>query len=710
MNKKKNLIMGIFLLAGVSFLFSSMIQQETAKELFERALYLEETKGDLEKAIGVYLRIVKEFPDERATAANAQLHIGLCYEKLGLKEAVKAFQKVVDNYPDQADAVKVAKDKLSLILKAKSVLDKGNSGFNLRKINDSSDVDPYGMSPDGRYISYTDWMGGLLGVYEIATGKKRYLDEKGSQIVLGSCWSPDGEWIAYNALNEEEFWDLRIIGHEGSEPRVLYKNKENFIHPVGWSPDGQYVLVSLGRTDGVKMFDQHIALVSVEDGSVDIVKTLDHADPTGAVGVVFSPEGRYLAYDFSPEKGSPFRDIFVISKDGKDEVSLIKHPADDYLLSWTPDGNSILFISDRRGTQDMWIIGIEEGKPKGEPVRIKSNMGSIRSLGFSKEGSFFYGLSTGQRDVFLAEIDAEKGVLTSYPRKVVKRNLGENCSPDWSPDGKYIAYVSKGRGINSLRVISIETDEEREVSRPDARAFAGISYALRWSPDSRSLLALGIDHEGNTNAYITDVSTGKSTTVKLEMSGEKLFHPAWSKDGNTIYYLDTSWKKNLTRIMAHDIETGHSREIANDSNNPLWLDISPDKKTLAYAVRNMEIKSMVLRTVSVSGGEIRDVARIPNKGKVHSLSWAPDGRSLYCDVSFWPESNKKEDGIEELWNFPVDGGDPKKLYEENEYGFSELRFHPDGKRFAFSMQNLCYEIWVMDNILPKTTSPKNPDN
>lgn len=700
MNKKKNLIVGIFLLAGVSFLFLSMIQQETAKELFERALYLEETKGDLEKAIGVYLRIVKEFPDERATAANAQLHIGLCYEKLGLKEAVKAFQKVVDNYPDQADAVKVAKDKLSLILKAKSVLDKGNSGFNLRKINDSSDVDPYGISPDGRYISYTDWNGGLLGVYEIATGKKRYLDEKGSQIVLGSCWSPDGEWIAYNAMNEEEFWDLRIIGHEGSEPRILYKNKENFIHPVGWSPDGQYVLVCLGRTDGVKVFDLHIALVSVEDGSVYIVKTLDHPDPTGAVGVVFSPDGRYLAYDFSPEKGSPFRDIFVISKDGKDEVSLIKHPADDYLLSWTPDGNSILFISDRRGTQDMWIIGIEEGKPKGEPVRIKSNMGSISSLGFSKEGSFFYGLYTGQRDVFLAELDAEKGVLTSYPRKVVKRNLGENCSPDWSPDGKYMAYVSRGRAINSLRVISIETDEEREVSHPDARWFAGISYGLRWSPDGRLLLALGIDHEGNTNAYITDVSTGKSTTVKLEMSGEKLFHPAWSKDGKTIYYLDTSWKKNLTRIMAHDIETGKSRELGNDSNNPLWLDISPDGKKLAYAVPNMEFKATVLRTIPVSGGDKYDVAEI--QGKVSALNWGPDGRSLYC--------YKEGEEVSELWNFPVDRGDPKKLYETKEYGFSELRFHPDGKRFAFSMQNLRYEIWVMDNILPKTTSPKNPDN
>ena len=105
MSQKKKLFTVIFLLVGVSLLFSNLTQQESAKELFEKAVYLEETKGDLEKAIAAYDRIIKEYPDERALAAKAQLQIGLCFEKLGLKEAEKAFQKVVDNYPDQAEGI-----------------------------------------------------------------------------------------------------------------------------------------------------------------------------------------------------------------------------------------------------------------------------------------------------------------------------------------------------------------------------------------------------------------------------------------------------------------------------------------------------------------------------------------------------------------------------------------------------------------------------
>ena len=119
MNKKKNLIMVSFLLVGFSFLFSSLDQQESAKELFERALYLEETKGDLERAIEVYNRVVKEFPDERVTAANAQLHIGICFEKLGKTEAINAYQQVLNIYAVQAKQVAAARARLVALLAEK---------------------------------------------------------------------------------------------------------------------------------------------------------------------------------------------------------------------------------------------------------------------------------------------------------------------------------------------------------------------------------------------------------------------------------------------------------------------------------------------------------------------------------------------------------------------------------------------------------------
>ena len=173
MDKKKSLIMVILLLVGVSFLFSSLVQQETAKELFERALYLEETKGDLEKAIEVYSRIVKEFLDERATAAKAQLQIGLCYEKLGFNEAQKAFQKVIDNYPDQQQEVAVAKERISALTKT---LEKIPPKPTFKRIRIPVELaDGAQLSPDGKKLLGEPMKIGSIGTFDIKSKELKVL-------------------------------------------------------------------------------------------------------------------------------------------------------------------------------------------------------------------------------------------------------------------------------------------------------------------------------------------------------------------------------------------------------------------------------------------------------------------------------------------------------------------------------------------------------
>jgi TolA-binding protein len=66
-----------------------------------KAIQLEEVRGKQEEATEVYQTIVKDFQENKPIAAKAQFHIGLCYEKLGMKQAQNAYREVVNNYPDQ---------------------------------------------------------------------------------------------------------------------------------------------------------------------------------------------------------------------------------------------------------------------------------------------------------------------------------------------------------------------------------------------------------------------------------------------------------------------------------------------------------------------------------------------------------------------------------------------------------------------------------
>ena len=109
--KKPALLLAILMGAMLAL---GALPLQNGHDQFQKALAKERGEGNLEEAIALYQKVIDETKDE-ALAAQAQLRIGFCYEKLGREEARKAFQKVLDNYPAQADSVKTAREKLALL-------------------------------------------------------------------------------------------------------------------------------------------------------------------------------------------------------------------------------------------------------------------------------------------------------------------------------------------------------------------------------------------------------------------------------------------------------------------------------------------------------------------------------------------------------------------------------------------------------------------
>ena len=114
-NTKKPVFIFLLLIAALFFITNTSLSQQTAGQLFEKALYMEEATGELKKAIEVYQTIVNKFRDNRPVAAMAQLHIGICYEKLGKQAAIKAYMKVIREFADQEEVVTEARIRLSSI-------------------------------------------------------------------------------------------------------------------------------------------------------------------------------------------------------------------------------------------------------------------------------------------------------------------------------------------------------------------------------------------------------------------------------------------------------------------------------------------------------------------------------------------------------------------------------------------------------------------
>src|SRR5262245_29251741 len=86
----------------------------TPSELLERAVYSEETKGDLDTAVQLYQQVVEQGKETQSLAAQAQYRLGVCfYKKKEFAKANEAFEKVLKDYPDQKELVAAAQEYLS---------------------------------------------------------------------------------------------------------------------------------------------------------------------------------------------------------------------------------------------------------------------------------------------------------------------------------------------------------------------------------------------------------------------------------------------------------------------------------------------------------------------------------------------------------------------------------------------------------------------
>ncbi len=670
------------------------------KVLFEKAKFTMETKGDLEGAIGLFEEIIKKFPNERDYAAKSLYLIGTCFEKLGEKQAQQAqaaFQRIIKDYPDQTEAVNLAKEKLMVIQKAQVPAGAGEGEFRIRRIF------PFGIfgapSLDGKFFSCRDDSGDLV-IVDIATGKKRFLTDNASwgkgDFVSTSIISPDNKQIAYAWCENYADLTLKIANLDGSGVKVLHsgkmepREKSEYFWPDDWTPDGQKIFGILTKGNV-----SQIGFVSTKDGSFRRVGGIDEISIVPREYIDLSPNGRWIAYDRPQDENSRKYAIFLMTADGSREIPLAKHAASDRLLGWTPDGNAVLFASDRSGSWDAWIIPVKDGEAQGDPALVKRDFGQVGGpmgvspLGFSRDGSFYYGVNSSMAEVHTATLDLEKAAMLTPAQKVAQRFEGTNGYADWSPDGKYLAFSSRrGSNLSALCLVSVDTGEQKDIFPPELKTFVRVN----WHPDGKSVVVVG------GGIHRIDIKSGKASPIVTEGRG---FHsPRCTPDGRFVFYENDSFRDNIYKIMRVDLETKEKKEMYRSTGQIIRMDISPDGKWLAF----LEGADSTLKVMPIEGGEPREVYRF-TEGWATSVVWSPDGKYLfYAKI---PEGAGKMGRIE-LWRIPSKGGEPVKFPLMAD-GMENLRIHPDGKRISFNTVTHQRETWVMENFLPKRTEGQAGD-
>ena len=720
---KKFLIM-IAILTLVAFSFGSLAQQN-GYDLFQKALAKERAEGNLEEAIALYQKVIDKIKDE-SLAAKAQLRIGICYEKLGRIEARKAYEKVLKNYANQKDTAEEARRRLSVLLKPLAKKESGD--LLVRRVWSSPEVNTWGaLSPNGRYLSFVENLN--LCVRDLKTGKNRRLTKSGSiktrVLAEFSVFSPDGSQIAYDWLNEDGIWDLRLIGLEDSNPRILHRRENgDFIVPLGWSPDGKRILTAFFARDQRNLRNE-IAFVSVKDGSLEIIKSGQKIKSLSTIlSTSLSPDGRYIAYGLPATDVAEQRDIFLLSSDGSREFPIIQHPANDYSPIWTPDGKHILFISDRDGKPGAWMVDVVDGKSEGAPKLVKADIGQFgKWMGFTHEGACYYAISANREDVYIADFNPASENVFGKPEVLPSRFVGSNSGPAWSNDGKYLAYFRHDwenrakPGASTIIIRSMKTGEEREL--PNKLNQPG---AIQWFPDGKSLLVSAFrspkDRDYRIDFHRVDVKNGGTNLILEDDGGTETVRPGLSHDGKRIFFFCRK-QTNETALISYDIESREKKEvylIGHNMRMRVSISISPDGRRMAFVEDSGAWPPVsTVKVMEVGGENPRDLLSVKWPELINGArvsAWTPDGRHLLVIKTTFGsgEMPASDHGVlysDELLRIPVEGGSIQRLnLAARELG--SMSIHPNGSLVAYSAlsQDSGYEIWVMENFLPKPKDKK----
>ena len=526
----------------------------------------------------------------------------------------------------------------------------------VRLTANSSDAPVYfaSISPDGRYLAYTDPRGAFLR--EVTTEESHRLALPDGLRVQTVSWYPDGSHLLAQAMTEsEDTWSLWNIPVLGGAPRKLMDDAVG----ARVSPGGTEV--SFVRGDQKNFNHSEIWLMGADGEQAHIAVNV----PGSVVGPpAWSPDGTKLAYlkdVYWP--GYETEDVRIETFDvatGRTETILADYKL-RYGLAWTRDGRIVFSQAEappNQGESNVWYVRVDgSGRREGIPQRLTSGPDWKPVINASEDGKRVLFIRTNiVPTIYTVDVDGRTRQIGSPKRLTLDER--QNRPYEWTADGKSVLYLSyREEGSRIYR-------QELGAATPEPIAGVhGSPNILRLNPEGTEILytaEIAPDTKqpgGESSAKEASNTTTKGTRqgdvaapfdarmvelmripvaggaekVLLEASGINNFQCARAPAQECVF---SQFTKDALVFVEFDAKTGEKKKQILRIAEPEWQyynwSLSPDGKTLALAKEHRAAETEI-QLAPTRGGRER-VLHVKDWQGVTTLDWAADGKSMWASA------------------------------------------------------------------------------
>jgi len=515
------------------------------------------------------------------------------------------------------------------------------------------------ISPDGKYVVYTTSDNGResLWLRQIATDSTQQVLAPTEFRYFGVSFSRDGEYIYYLRSDRANPF-----------PRTLFRIPklggvaEKILADMDWcptfSPDGSQIAFVRNSPDK----NTSVLMIADANGSNERkVATRSYNEAYSFPS--WSPDGQLIAASAgSAELGDSFRDVVTVNvSDGAEKTLTTRKWYWINQVAWLADGSGVMMSANPEKSHiynQLWLLSY----PNGEARQITNDSNNYNSVSLTADSRT---LLAGHTELLTHLWIAPEG--DSARARRISSGLGDYKFIRWTPDGKLLVAAFTNKNID-IYLRDVDGAEIKQLT-----VNAGTNWGNEISPDNRYIV-FDSDRTGNLHIWRMDIDGGNP--VQLTNGGGEKFAEI-SPDGKWIVYTAfqdwTLWKVSIAGGESVKIADAYARQSS----------ISPDGKWIVYLAS--EANHFVLILFG-GGSPLKTFDLPPDAPQLQAVRWSPDSQFLQFIV--------KRGGVENIWQQPLEDGEPKQITNFTSDRIFSYDWSDDGKTLA-----IIRGAWTSDVVL-----------